>query len=240
VVPRASIEVLPDWGGDQAMGMQASGSISVRLDHVFVPDRHIIASPIALLSTEDLPNGTPGTRLHGEGLFLGIIFGWFSCEFGAIFTGTARAALEEYERLLNEKPMLFDPGRTRKHDPELQRIFGEAMCRADAAEALTLSATGLHTQQAEAWMKDGRPITRADTMKVWGIAREGCRAACECVEMLFHSAGAASAKRGDRLQRYFRDTQMYRIHIQSQAMAPMLRAQIRLGTDVPPPFRKPG
>jgi hypothetical protein len=58
--------------------------------------------------------------------------------------------------------------------------------------------------------------------------------------MLFHSAGAAAAKRGDRLQRYFRDAQMYRIHIQSQAMAPMLRAQVRLGTDVPPPFRRPG
>jgi 3-hydroxy-9,10-secoandrosta-1,3,5(10)-triene-9,17-dione monooxygenase len=222
------------------MGMQASGSNSVRLNHVFVPDRHIIPSPVPLLSTEDLPDGTPGTRLHGEGLFLGIIFGWFSCEFGAIFTGTARAALEEYERLLNVKPMLFDPSRTRKHDPELQRIFGEAMCRADAAEALTLSATRLHAQQAEQWMKEGRPITREDTLQVWGIAREGCRAACECVEMLFHSAGAATAKRGERLQRYFRDVQMYRIHIQSQAMAPMLRAQVRLGTDVPPPFRRPG
>jgi 3-hydroxy-9,10-secoandrosta-1,3,5(10)-triene-9,17-dione monooxygenase len=240
VVPRASLEVLPDWGGELAMGMQASGSNSVRLNQVFVPDRHIIPFPITMLSTEDLPDGTPGTRLHGEGLFLGIIFGWFSCEFGAIFTGAARAALEEYERLMNEKPLPFDPSRTRKHDPELQRIFGEAMCRADAAEALTLSATRLHAQQAELWMKEGRPITQADTLQVWGIAREGCRAACECVEMLFHSAGAATAKRGDRLQRYFRDVQMYRIHIQSQAMAPMLRAQVRLGTDVPPPFRRPG
>ena len=44
-------------------------------------------------------------------------------------------------------------------------------------------------------------------------------------------------RRGDRLQRYFRDVQMYRIHIQSQAMAPMLRAQFHLGTELPPPFR---
>ena len=85
------------------------------------------------LSTEALPDGTPGTRLHREGVFLGILFGWFSCEFGAILTGAARAALEEYEQLLRNKPLLFDPRRTRMHDPELQRIFGEAMCRADAA-----------------------------------------------------------------------------------------------------------
>jgi 3-hydroxy-9,10-secoandrosta-1,3,5(10)-triene-9,17-dione monooxygenase len=237
VVSRSSVEVLPDWGGDTAMGMQASGSNSVRLNGVFVPDRHIVPSPVGLLTTDNLPEGTPGTRLHGEGLFLGIIFGWFSCEFGAIFSGAARAALEEYERLMRSKPMLFEPHRTRMHDPELQRIFGEALCRADAAEALTLSATRLHIEQCDRWMKERRPITAADTLRVWGTAREGCRAACECVEMLFHSAGASGAKRGDRLQRYFRDVQMYRIHFQSQAITPMLRAQLRLGIEVPLPFR---
>ena len=237
VVPRASIEILPDWGGDAAMGMQASGSNSVRLNAVFIPERHVIPSPLGLLTTDSLPEGTPGTRLHGAGLFLGIIFGWFSCEFGAIFSGAARAALEEYERVMRSKPMLFDPRRTRSHDPELQRIFGEALCRADAAEALTFSATRLYMEQCERWMKERRPITAADTLRVWGTAREGCRAACECVEMLFHSAGAAGAKHGDRLQRYFRDVQMYRIHFQSQAITPMLRAQLQFGTEVPLAFR---
>ena len=65
VVPRSSVEVLPDWGGDAAMGMQASGSNSVRLNGVFIPDRHVIPSPVGLLSTDNLPAGTPGTRLHG-------------------------------------------------------------------------------------------------------------------------------------------------------------------------------
>jgi 3-hydroxy-9,10-secoandrosta-1,3,5(10)-triene-9,17-dione monooxygenase len=237
VVPRASIEIGSDWGGDAAMGMQASGSHSVRLTRVFVPDTHIISSPIALLSTDNLPEGTPGTRLHQDGLFLGIIFGWFSCEFGAILTGAARAALEEFERLLTTKPMMLDPTRKRRHDPELQRILGEAMCRTDAAEALTLQATRLYSEQCNAWMKERRPIHAADTLRVWGTAREGCRSACEAVEMLFHNAGASVARRGDRLQRYFRDVQMYRIHIQSQPMAPMLRAQFQLGVDVPPAFR---
>jgi 3-hydroxy-9,10-secoandrosta-1,3,5(10)-triene-9,17-dione monooxygenase len=240
LVPRADIEVLPDWGGDAAMGMQASGSHSVRMKELFVPDSHIISAPATRLSTEDLPEGTPGTRLHRDGVFLGILFGWFSCEFGAILTGAARAALEEYEQFLRNKPMLLDPRRTRMHDPQLQRIFGEALCRADEAEALTLSGTRLHLDQCRQWLESGRPITSADTLRVWALAREGCRAACECVEMLFHSAGAATAKRGDRLQRYFRDVQMYRIHIQSQPMVPMLRSQVHLGLEVPPPFRPQG
>jgi 3-hydroxy-9,10-secoandrosta-1,3,5(10)-triene-9,17-dione monooxygenase len=237
VVPRQSVEVIADWGGDAAMGMQASGSNSVRLARVFIPDAHIIRTPITIFSTDSLPDGTPGTRLHNEGLFLGIIFGWFSCEFGAILTGAARAALEEYERILVTKPMLFEPDRKRMHDPELQRLLGEAMCRADAAEALTLQATRLYLDQCAAWMSERRPISAADTMRVWGTAREGCRAACEAVEMLFHSAGASGARRGDRLQRYFRDVQMYRVHFQSQSTAPMLRAQIKLGVELPPAFR---
>jgi 3-hydroxy-9,10-secoandrosta-1,3,5(10)-triene-9,17-dione monooxygenase len=238
VVPKQSVTVLPDWGGDAAMGMQASGSNSVRLDNVFVPDSHIIPSPIARLSTESLPDGTPGTRLHGEGLFLGLIYSWFSCEFGAILTGAARAACEEYERQLRTKPSFADPTRTRMHDPELQRVFGEAMCRTDAAEGLTLAATRLYVEQCDRWMKDRTPIRVEDTTKVWGTSREGCRAACEAVEMLFRTVGASVARRGDKLQRYFRDVQMYRVHIQSQAMMPVVRAHVQLGLPIPVPFRR--
>jgi hypothetical protein len=41
---------------------------------------------------------------------------------------------------------------------------------------------------------------------------------------------------GDRLQRYFRDVQVYRVHFQSQAISPMLRAQTQLGLPLPAPF----
>jgi 3-hydroxy-9,10-secoandrosta-1,3,5(10)-triene-9,17-dione monooxygenase len=238
VVPKESLTVLPDWGGEAAMGMQASGSNTVRLTKVFVPDRHIIPSPIVRLSTDSLPDGTPGTRLHQEGLFLGLIFSWFSCEFGAILTGTARAACEEYERQLRTKPSFADPTRPRMHEPELQRIFGEAICRADAAEALTLAATRLYTQQCDRWMKTRTAITPQDMTKVWGTSREACRAACEAVEMLFHTVGASVARRGDKLQRYFRDVQMYRVHIQSQAQIPIVRAHVQLGLQIPAPFRR--
>ena len=238
VVPKESVTVLPDWGGDAAMGMQASGSNTVRLTRVFVPDEHIVPNPIARLSTESLPDGTPGTRLHGEGLFLGLIYSWFSCEFGAILTGTARAACEEYEKQLRTKPSFADPTRTRMYDSELQRIFGEALCRTDAAEALTLAATQLYIQQTDRWMKSRTPVTMQDTTKVWATAREACRNACEAVEMLFHTVGASVARRGDKLQRYFRDVQMYRIHIQSQAIMPVIRAHVQLDLPIPPPFQR--
>ena len=132
--------------------------------------------------------------------------------------------------------MTFDPARLRAHDPNNQILLGEALSRTDAAEALTFAATQLYTEQCARWARDGTPITPADTLRVWSISREGCRNACEAVEMLFRAAGASVAKRGQALQRYFRDVQMYRIHIQSQPTFPAMRGQVQLGLPLPPPF----
>jgi 3-hydroxy-9,10-secoandrosta-1,3,5(10)-triene-9,17-dione monooxygenase len=238
VVAKDKVTVQNDWGGDAVMGMQGSGSNSVRLANVFIPDHHFAPSPIVCLSSENLPDGTPGTRLHGEGLFLGLIYGWFSCEFAAILAGTARAACVEFERQLRTKPSFSDPKRMRMEEPEFQRIYGEAMCRADAAEALALAATRHYVDLGQRWARDGVPVRAEDTLQVWGISREGCRAACEAVEMLFHTIGASVVRRGEKLQRYFRDVQMYRVHIQSQAMSPVLRSRVKLGLDIPPPFHR--
>jgi 3-hydroxy-9,10-secoandrosta-1,3,5(10)-triene-9,17-dione monooxygenase len=123
-------------------------------------------------------------------------------------------------------------------EPEFQRLYGEALCRADAAEALALAATRLYFDQCQRWAQEALPVRAEDSLQVWGISREGCRAACEAVEMLFHSIGASVVRRGERLQRYFRDVQMYRVHFQSQAFSPVLRSRVQLGLPIPPPFHR--
>jgi 3-hydroxy-9,10-secoandrosta-1,3,5(10)-triene-9,17-dione monooxygenase len=236
VVPRERISILPDWGGDLSMGMQGSGSNSVKLSDVFIPDHHFVPANV-MLSSEHLPQGTHGTRLHGNPMYLGILAGWFSCEFGGILTGAARAAIDEFEHLLRTRPQTFNPQVTRAHDPNNQITLGEAVGRADAAAALTLAATRQQMELCERWVREGKPITAADTLRVWSISREGCRAACDAVEMLFRAAGASVSKRGQRLQRYFRDVQMYRVHIQSQPRFPQMRGQSQLDLlELGPPF----
>jgi 3-hydroxy-9,10-secoandrosta-1,3,5(10)-triene-9,17-dione monooxygenase len=235
IVPRADLTILPDWGGEEGMGMQASGSNSVKLTGAFVPDRYFVSAKV-MLSSEHSPQGTPGTRLHGNPIYLGVLAGWFSCEFGAILTGTARAAIDEFEHLLKTKKMTFNPQLARMYDPNNQITLGEALSRADAAEALTLAATRLYTEQCQYALQAGKPITAAETLQVWSISREACKAACAAVEMLFRAAGASVSKRGQRLQRYFRDVQMYRVHIQSQPLFPGLRGLVELGLPLPPPF----
>jgi len=53
----------------------------------------------------------------------------------------------------------------------------------------------------------------------------------EAVESLFHASGASGGRTSERLQRYFRDIEMYRLHIQSQPTLPVLRGQLEFGLD---------
>ena len=228
VTPKETITILPDWGEDRFMGMQASGSNSVRLDKVFVPDRFVIDVNM-MTSSLAFPGGTPGTRLHGDAKYMAVLVGWFHCEFGAIMAGAARAALDEFEALARTKPMLSNPQLTRIHDPFIQNAYARALGLADSAEALTLAAAQLYQDQCARVVRDGAALGPTETFKVWGLAREACKMGCEAVDILFHAAGASTGRRDQRLQRYFRDIEMYRLHIQSQPLLPTTRGMLEFG-----------
>ena len=228
VVARKDFEVLPDWGGERSLGMQASGSNSIRLQQVFVPAHHIVSADV-MMSSLPFNDGTPGTRLHGNPMYLGVAGGAFLTEFGAITTGTARAAMEEYERLLDVTPIPRGGGRTRRGDPEAWRVLGKAMNLTDAAEAVTMAAVQLYMDQCARWARDGTPIQMADSLRIWGMSQEASQLACKAVDLLFETAGARAALGGQRMQRYFRDIQMYRVHTTAQPPFATLRAQAYLG-----------
>jgi 3-hydroxy-9,10-secoandrosta-1,3,5(10)-triene-9,17-dione monooxygenase len=228
VVPQSSVTILPDWGEDRFMGMQASGSNSVRLDKVFVPDRMVV--PVTMMtSSEGFGSTTPGVRLHGNPMYLVVAVGWFHCEFGAIMTGAARAALDEFGELVRSKTMITNPQLKRVQDPFMQNIYAQALGMADSAEALTLAAVEQYTEDCRRSVRDGVPMSAKEGFKVWGMAREACKMACEAVTVLFHAAGASTGRRDQRLQRYFRDIEMYRLHIQSQPTLPTARGRAEFG-----------
>jgi alkylation response protein AidB-like acyl-CoA dehydrogenase len=231
IVPREKITILQDWGGGAALGMEGSGSHSVKIQDVFVPDRHVTTWNV-IMTLDDFRDGTPGTRLHGNPMYLGVVGGAYHTTFGAMLTGTARAALEEYEQILRTKKVLGQPNLLRMSDPDSQRALGKAMALADMAEAATLAAAQMFIDQCHRWATDGTPITPADTLRMWTLAQEASLTACSAVELLFHTGGATAANRGQRLQRYFRDVQMYRVHPSSQPNVTMMRGQAHLGFPV--------
>ena len=228
IVSRAKYEVLPDWGGDIGLGMQGSGSNSVKIDKLFVPGRHVVSADV-MMSSLPFNEGTPGTELHGNPMYLGVAGGAFLTEFGAITTGAARAAIDEYKRLMASTSMPRQPGVMRTADPEALRALGKAMNLTDAAWAVTMTAVNLYMEQVARWARDHTPIRMEDTLQIWGMSQEASQLACRAVDILFETGGARASFGGQRLQRYFRDIQMYRVHTTAQPPFATLRAQAHLG-----------
>ena len=228
VLPLAEGEIVADWGEGRFMGMQASGSNSVRITQRFVPEAQVIDVGI-LMSSEHAPEGTPGVKLHGNPMYTGVLLGWFNIEFAAILSGTAQAALDEFEEAAHTKALTVNPLLKRKEDPFVQNLFGHCKGMADAAWALTLAAADLYLEHARAAVDERRPVTSKETFQVWGLAQQAACLACEAVERLFHASGASTGRSDQRLQRYFRDIEMYRLHIQSQPTIPTARGKVEFG-----------
>jgi|WetSurMetagenome_2_1015567.scaffolds.fasta_scaffold37980_2 3-hydroxy-9,10-secoandrosta-1,3,5(10)-triene-9,17-dione monooxygenase len=227
IVPRDQIEIIHDWGGERNLGMRGSGSNTVKLTDVFVPDNHIVDQ--VLLTLPDWSNGTPGARLHGNPMYLGVPGGVYHATFTSILTGTAYAAIDEYEEIMRKKSVMGRPDVLKMDDPASQAALGEALAMAHAAEAIAISVGEQYMAQGRRWQETGQPITPEDTLKLWATAQKGCYLACEAVEKLFRTASASSTHRGQRMQRYFRDIQMYLVHPSAQPIVSSLYAQNYLG-----------
>ena len=217
VLRREQYEILDDWGGDRVMGMCASGSNSIRIQDAFVPEHHVGVLAPGLASTpESMADGTPGTRLHGNPMYLGRLAGPFHATLVVPVIGAARAALDEYEALIRTRRTLTVPVMPRYQHFDFQRPFGQALTLTDAAEAILLRGCDMYAGYCARWAADGTPVTVEENMRLWGLFQHAGRLACDAVELLFQSAGSAAAKKGERMLRYFNDVQMYRGHSSSQ------------------------
>jgi 3-hydroxy-9,10-secoandrosta-1,3,5(10)-triene-9,17-dione monooxygenase len=229
VLPKAKVTVLQDWGGDRTLGMRASGSNSVKVDKVFVPEHHVVRPPLMWAQPTDIieGNGTAGTRLHGNPMYLGRLMGPYHMSLVAPVVGAARAAIDEFEEIIKTRKTLFPPIIPRFEHGDFQRAYGQATALADAAEGILVRAGQIYMEKCQRWADDGTLYTLKDNIRLWGMVQQAGQLACQAVDVIFNAASSAAAKKGQRIQRYYRDCAMYRSHISSQHLnfaAPIARA----------------
>jgi 3-hydroxy-9,10-secoandrosta-1,3,5(10)-triene-9,17-dione monooxygenase len=211
VIPRAQVAVLDDWGDGATLGMNSSGSNSVRVESVFVPEQR--TTPWGW-THRTAP--APGAELHGNPMYCGRIYGVYHAGLVIPVIGAARAALAEYEQIIKTKQTIFPPQVPRYTHPDHQRPYGQALALADAAEAIVLHAGERYMELARRWADTGEPFSREDDARLFTMLQQAGQLAARAVEEVFAAASSSSAKRGQRIQRYYRDTAMYRGHIASQ------------------------
>lgn len=230
VLPREKYEILDDWGGDQTLGMRGSGSNTVRVRRVRIPSGHAV--PWNWLGGEVSPEGTPGTKLHGNPMYLGQVGALYSGELGAAQVGAARAAVDEFERLLRTRKTQFPPIRLRALDPAHQETLGLAMSWTDAAEGALLNAGQIYMEQCARWAETGIGPSPAETLRLAGTIQTSQRLAWEVVQLVYSWAGSSVTRRGQRMQKYFRDLAMVQPQrVDATAMVTKRIAQHHLGVD---------
>jgi 3-hydroxy-9,10-secoandrosta-1,3,5(10)-triene-9,17-dione monooxygenase len=215
-VPRGQLTVLPDWGGDLTLGLRASGSHSIEITGAVIPEHHVVPSAALFARPDGMEDGTYGTRLHGNPMYLGRMMGPYQASLASVAVGAAGAAIDEYERIILGMKGYIDQANFRADNADAQRVLGLALAMRDAAEAIVVGATEKYMALCARWHADRTPITVADNFRLWTMLQQAGRLGCEVVEMLFHNTGGFVTRRGNRMQRYFRDAQMYRTHPSSQ------------------------
>ncbi|MEQ1963849.1 hypothetical protein ABLB69_11890 [Xenorhabdus khoisanae] len=206
IIPRRDFEILNDWGEHRTLGMWASGSNSIRLDSVFVPERMVMPFR-AFYADQNVDNGTEGTRIHQNSMYLGYLMAPYHANLLVPIIGASKAALEEFRKY--EKPgdvneMVF------------VRTLGLATLLSDSAEAILFNVFDKYASFCQRWEQHRLPMTVDENLRLWGqLQQAGCLAS-ESIDTLFRNAGSSAALKGSRLLQYFNDAQMYRGHIGSQ------------------------
>jgi len=206
-VPRESWEIVHDWGN--MIGLRGSGSHSVRVDGAFVPE-HMVHS-LNLLDV-DVSDGTPGGRLHGNPMYAGRQVGFFGAELASIAVGSAKAALDEYERLISSKRTTFSPHVLRARHHDYQRTLGQTMGMVDAAEATIVRVGQLYMEYCADAASGERPFTIEMDYRLDQMAIQAGFLAYDATDQLVRTAGSSPMANGARMQRYLRDLVQYRTH----------------------------
>jgi 3-hydroxy-9,10-secoandrosta-1,3,5(10)-triene-9,17-dione monooxygenase len=210
--PIQNVTVLPDWGDGAIIGMNASGSNSVLVEDVFVPEHCTCPSDW----THNTTTAAPGMALHDEPLFCGRMYTLNHASVVIPVIGAARAALAEFEHIIATKKTSSPPPVPRYTVEEYQRHYGQALALIDSAEAIIYQCGERYMELAERWHRTGEPFSREDDARMFTMIQVAARMAVQATSELFASAGTSAAKRGARMQRYYRDASTYLGHISAR------------------------
>jgi len=231
LVDRDDFEILPDWGGDATVGLQASSSNSITIKDVFVPEHRAVVYDFKAHEWGD--TGTVGYQLHRSPLYLGRSLFFFYAELVSTQVGAAWAALDEWESLL-ERPTSFPPRVRRTDSSEYQLWYGRLLSLVETATTILIGAAQLQTELNQRWIDGGPEYSVRMDARVRGIVLKAAELADEAVMLAMQTGGSSASKRNSRFAKYARDVLMYRTHIGAQFDALYAAAARTVITGEPP------
>jgi 3-hydroxy-9,10-secoandrosta-1,3,5(10)-triene-9,17-dione monooxygenase len=196
LIPRSDYTIVDDW---YTMGLKATGSKTVVIDNVFIPDER------ALRVKEMSVGGAPGASIHPGVLYQAGFEFVFSLPVGMPALGPARAFLKSFQERIKARINGENKGLAHEAMHTLPRL-AQAAADIDAAHAVLLQSVRQYCFAPATQFDDlDRVKCRRDT----SYAAQLCRRA---VNDLFESSGGSSLFESSDMQRLWRDTNAASAH----------------------------
>lgn len=224
LLPRSDGAIDDDW---YAMGLRGTGSKSVLLDNLFVPDRRV------LCFREAEVNGAPGAAVSPGSTYIGAPNGIiFAMVVAAPAIGLAAAAIDAYKDRLKSRWSARMPS-SQTEWPASQARLGRARERwLVARDSLLRNADALSRQ-----VEQGEKVTLAQRAFYRMAVVDVVTRCTAIVYDLFCDAGTGAALDGAVLQRVFRDIHTLRSHFMIMPdIAAENAGRVELGLDPNPPY----
>ncbi len=191
-LPFHEVEIMDDWN---TLGLRGTGSNSIKMHNVFVPDHRVVSFDEALNGNfqskhlRDIP-------LYNTALFPGLIL-----SLGLPGLGLVKAALEFFQEFLPNKKAAHIGVEYLKDSPSLHVLVADAALKIDTAEMHYYRVA----DEMDAWAASGNYMDRPARVKVLadiGYANQMCK---EALDILMLASGSGFVYDGHPLQRIFRD-----------------------------------
>jgi alkylation response protein AidB-like acyl-CoA dehydrogenase len=224
LLPRTDGRIDDDWF---AMGLRGTGSKSVLLDNLFVPDHRVLCFRDAEL------DGAPGVAVNPGSVYIGAPNSiLFALVVAAPAIGLAACAIEAYKDRLKSRWSARMPS-AQTGWPASQARLGRAKSRwLVARESLLRNADALTAQ-----IEQGEIVT-AERRTLYRMAVVDVVSQCtDIVYDLFCDAGTGATLDGSVLQRAFRDIHTLRSHFMIMPdIAAENAGRVQLGMVPNPPY----
>jgi 3-hydroxy-9,10-secoandrosta-1,3,5(10)-triene-9,17-dione monooxygenase len=199
LIQRSQVTLLNDW---DTIGSRGSGSTSVAVKDVFVPNERV-----ALLS-KTLREDYASTHLRDQQLYRLPLIPFLATKLVFPALGMAKAALELFLEKAPHRSIPFTSYEKQDEAAITHLQVGEASAKIDAAELVLIRSVN----ELEASAASSTRMTVEQRARIWRDAGAASRLIWEAVDLLAGASGGSFAYAGDSMNRLWRDVRIAGLH----------------------------
>jgi 3-hydroxy-9,10-secoandrosta-1,3,5(10)-triene-9,17-dione monooxygenase len=208
--PRDAYSIVDNW---DTLGMRGTGSRRVVVRDAFVPEHWTVASPNPERPVVELP----GRAVHENPIYrAGPIMPLLVSEPAAVAVGIAQGAIDHYIEVLQTRHQYGPKTPLRREITMFQRDLGEATALVDTGRAALMNVAATWTAMAHEAAESGIDTTDEDQRRLLLVCQQIVEMSAEAVDVIFRTAGTTATRKGEAVERCFRDINMIRTHVTMQ------------------------